>query len=194
MADNPFTLFNIWFDEAKQCDAIKEPTAMTLATATKEAAPSCRILLLKELEEDGIVFYTNYESWKSHELKANPQAAICFYWMPLDKQVRMEGRVTAVSDAQSDAYFAGRPHGSQIGAWASRQSQPLESREALIARIEGYEKQFEGKEVSRPPHWGGWKLTPHRIEFWHQQDDRLHDRWHYVKQANGEWVKELLNP
>ncbi|MBN8543753.1 MAG: pyridoxamine 5'-phosphate oxidase [Alphaproteobacteria bacterium] len=190
---DPFTLFNTWFAEAKAHASISEPTAMTLATATPTGTPSARIVLLKQVDTEGFVFFTNYQGRKSLELAGNPQAALCFYWMPLEKQVRIEGTVIKVSDRESDAYFNSRERGRQIGAWASLQSQSLESREALENRVQEIEKQYEGKPIPRPPHWGGWRLVPQTIEFWHQGQYRLHDRYIFTRE-NDAWIKTYLYP
>lgn len=191
---NPVTLFKQWFEEALAHPDLREPTAMSVATCTTEGRPSNRILLLKQVDEQGFVFFTNYEGRKSLELAKNPHAALCFYWMPLDKQVRIEGRAEKVSDSESDAYFASRERGRQIGAWASQQSQQLESREALNARAEAIEARYAGKAIPRPPHWGGWRVVPERIEFWHQGNFRLHDRFVFTRSKTGDWVKTYLYP
>lgn len=190
--DNPITKFTGWLADAKAERSIAEPTAMTLATASKDGMPSARILLLKEAGEDGFVFFTNYTSRKSAELKANPRATICFYWMPLNRQVRIEGTVAQVSAEESDAYFASRPRDRQIGAWASQQSQPLKNREELEARVKEFETKYPNI-VPRPPHWGGWRLTPGSIEFWQQHLDRLHEREIYRRDGT-RWTHTLLNP
>lgn len=191
----PFDLFASWLNEATQCTAIKEPTAMSLATANAQGTPSCRIVLLKAYDERGFTFFTNLESNKSKQLKTNPQAALCFYWMALDKQIRIEGAVESVSDSDADRYFASRARGSRIGAWASKQSRPLPTRETLEQSLDALEKTFEGKEIPRPPHWSGWRVVPRRIEFWIQGDYRIHDRWVYEKSsAHGLWEKTLLYP
>lgn len=188
----PFTQFAEWFAEAKATPTISEPTAMTLATATPEGKPSARIVLLKEFGPEGFVFYSNYTSRKGRELEANPQAALCFYWMPLDKQVRIEGRVTPVSDAEADAYFASRPRERQIGAWASLQSQDLAARTVLENRLVELEAAYPDT-VPRPPQWSGWRLKPESIEFWHQNWARLHARERYQRTADG-WSHTLLYP
>jgi len=189
---DPLQKFSDWLADAKATPAIAEPTAMTLATATADAAPSARIVLLKEHGAEGFVFYTNFESRKSAELKTNPQAALCFYWMPLDRQVRIEGTIAPARAAQSDAYFASRPRARQIGAWASLQSQLLADRATLEQRVAEIEARYPN-EVPRPPHWGGWVLTPRSIEFWHQNSARLHAREIYTRQGNG-WSHGLLYP
>lgn len=190
---DPVQLFNEWFAKAKEHPGISEPTAMTLATATADGRPSARIVLLKQADTEGFVFFTNYQGRKSVEIAENPHAALCFYWMPLNLQVRVEGAVKKVSDKESDDYFASRERGRQIGAWASQQSQPLNTREELEARFAEIEAKYEGKDVPRPPHWGGWRLVPESIEFWHQGTYRLHDRFVFTR-LNGEWVKTYLNP
>jgi len=192
--NDPIALFSHWLAEAKAHPAITEPTAMTLATATPTGTPSARIILLKDFDKDGFVFFTNYEGRKSIELKTNPAAALSFYWMPLERQVRIEGAAEKISAAESDAYFATRERGRQIGAWASLQSQTLDSRETLEARIRALEAEYEGKNVPRPPHWGGWRLVPHSIEFWHQGRYRLHDRYVFTREHDADWVKTYLYP
>lgn len=191
---DPIAQFQHWWDEAKQHPGIAEPTAMTLATATADGKPSARIVLLKQGDADGFTFFTNYEGRKSVELASNPQAALLFYWMPLDRQVRIEGRVQQVSAAESDAYFASRARDRQIGAWASQQSRPLATRNAFDAAIAALTQQYEGKPIPRPPHWGGWRLVPEIIEFWQQCDARLHVRDLYRRRADGGWDHSLLYP
>jgi len=168
-------------------------TAMALATSTPAGRPSARIVLLHGLDARGFVFYTNYEGRKGGELEANPHAALCFYWPWLDEQVRVEGRVTRLSDAESDAYFASRPRGKQVGAWASMQSRPLASREVLVDRVADAEARFAGKDVPRPPYWGGYRIAPERIEFWRAGEFRLHDREVYLREGDS-WRIERLYP
>ena len=168
-------------------------TAMSLATSTAAGKPSVRIVLLHGLDARGFVFYTNYEGRKGGELEANPHAALCFYWPWLDEQVRVEGRVTRLSDEESDAYFASRPRGKQVGAWASKQSRPLASREVLVDRVADAEARFAGKDVPRPPYWGGYRIAPERIEFWRAGEFRLHDREVYLREGDG-WKIERLYP
>lgn len=170
-----------------------EPTAMVLATVSAAGRPSARVVLLKGFDDNGFVFYTNLESRKGRELQANPFAALCFHWPPLEQQVRIEGRVASVSDAEADVYFASRPHGSQIGAWASKQSRALATREELEARVKSFEEKFAGGAVPRPPFWSGFRVIPERIEFWESRVSRLHDRAVYLRQ-NGAWVIEKLYP
>ncbi len=190
---DPFTLFARWFNEAVRCKAIKEPTAMCLATATPKGAPAARMVLLKGYDERGFAFYTNVRSRKGKEIAKNPQAALCFYWMALDKQVRIEGRLQPVSDAEADAYFASRAKGSQIGAWASQQSQGLASKKDLLNRVAKYTAKYGLSEVPRPPHWSGFILKPKRFEFWQQGEFRIHDRTEFRRGKNG-WKRQLLYP
>lgn len=190
----PIHKFSEWFAAAKACATLREPTAMTLATATASGIPSARIVLLKDHGEHGFVFYTNHTSRKSHEILENPHAALCFYWMPLDRQVRVEGTIARVADAVADAYFMSRPRTRQIGAWASLQSQPLDRRETLDARVDQLTASYEGKPIPRPPHWSGWQLTPRSIEFWEQSEARLHTREIYTRDASGLWQHSLLYP
>lgn len=190
--EHPIKKFTQWFEQA-QLAGVKEPTAMTLATATAEGVPSARIVLLKAHDERGFVFYTNLSSRKGREITANPQAALVFYWAALDKQVRIEGTLSPVSDAEADAYFASRERHKQAGAWASLQSEPLDARETLVARAAAIEKHYEGQPIPRPPHWSGTRLTPSSIEFWHQRDARLHEREIYIRTSDG-WSHTLLYP
>lgn len=166
---------------------------MTLATADPSGRPSARVVLLKGVDERGFVFFTNYGSRKARELQDNPQAALCFYWRDFDEQVRVEGRVELLPEEESDAYFASRERASQIGAWASRQSEPMASRTQLLARYAAIEARFAGRPVPRPPFWGGFLLVPQRIEFWFNQIHRLHDRIVYTRQGDG-WQSERLFP
>jgi len=173
---------------------LPEPTAMALATATASGLPSVRMVLLKEADERGFVFYTNLGSRKARELAENPRAALCFHWQPLEVQVRVEGKVEPVSPVEADAYFAGRPRGSQIGAWASKQSTLLASREELEERIRSVNERYSDGEVPRPEFWSGFRVVPERIEFWFGQPSRLHDREVYIRDAaepNGWWVERL---
>jgi pyridoxamine 5'-phosphate oxidase len=189
---DPIAQFAKVFEQAKKV-VTPEPAAVILATASTEGKPSARVVLLKGFDERGFVFYTNLESQKGKELKANPSAALCFYFPPLYQQVRVEGRVEQVSDAEAGAYFATRPRGSQIGAWASKQSAPLASREQLEADFKAMEEKFAGREVPRPPFWSGFRLIPERIEFWESRENRLHDRTAYSRK-DGEWKIEKLYP
>ena len=189
---NPIEQFRGWFGEALAAD-LHEPNAMTLATATPDGRPSARVVLLKGFDERGFVFYTNYEGRKSTEIEANPRAALVFYWGELERQVRVEGRVSRVPDEASDAYFAERPRGSQLGAWASEQSRPVRDRGALEERLRELEGEYEGREVPRPPFWGGYRVEPETIEFWQGRENRLHDRLRYHR-AGELWRRERLQP
>ncbi len=190
---DPLKLFQRWLDEAIAA-GIHLPEAMTMATATPDGKPSARLILLKQADETGFVFYTNYNSLKARELDANPQAALVFYWPQFERQVRVEGKVERISADESDAYFKTRPRESQIGALASPQSEVIASREALQQRVDELEKLYEGREVERPAHWGGYRLAPERIEFWKGRSGRLHDRILYERQADGSWTIKRLAP
>lgn len=184
------------FDEAKN-SAEFEPNAMSLATATADGWPSVRAVLLKAFDERGFVFYTHVDSRKGLELDANPRAALLFLWRSLREagiQVRIEGAVERVSDVEADAYFATRPRMSQIGAWASQQSQPLASGEAFDAAVAKAENRFDGQSVPRPAGWTGYRVVPAAFEFWYGARYRLHERWHYLRGADGTWSKRMLNP
>jgi len=171
-------------------------TAMTLATATPEGAPSARTVLLKAFDARGFVFYTHMDGRKGGELQANPKAALLFHWprVRAGVQVRIEGGVAVVAEAEADAYFASRPRGSQVGAWASEQSETLDSREAFERRIAKFEREFEGREVPRPPRWTGFRVVPRAVEFWYGAQYRLHERWLYEREADGNWSKRMLYP
>lgn len=188
----PFDLFARWYAEARASEP-RDANAMTLATADAEGRPAARLVLLKAADERGFAFYTNLESRKGGELAANPQAALCFHWKSLGRQVRIEGVVERVSDAEADAYFASRPRDSQIGAWASDQSRPLESRAELERRVAQGEARFGSDPVPRPPYWSGFRVVPHRLEFWQEQPFRLHDRILYVRNEAG-WRTGRLFP
>ncbi len=192
---DPIERFRTVYAQAEKIDRsiIPEPNAMSLGTIEEGGQPSVRIVLLKAFDEGGFVFYTNYEGRKGRELLAHPRAALCFYWAPLDIQVRIEGTVTKVADEEADAYFASRERRSQVGAWASRQSRPLESPTALDERFAMYEKEFEGREVPRPSFWSGFRVAPERIEFWKGKANRLHERHLYTRDGNG-WKIETLYP
>lgn len=170
-----------------------EPTAFALATAGMDGAPSVRMLLLKHADTRGFVFYSNRESRKGTELRDRPRAAMCFWWGVVARQIRIEGIVEPVTDGEADAYFASRPRGSQVGAWASAQSRPLASRADLLERAAAVEAEYRGRAIPRPPHWSGWRLAPDRIEFWYGQENRLHERIEYRREAGG-WVERILAP
>jgi pyridoxamine 5'-phosphate oxidase len=188
---NPFLLFGEWFAEAAD---LFQPNGMTLATVSAEGRPSARTVLLKGFDEKGFVFFTNYNSRKAQELAANSWAALLFWWREQFRQVRIEGTVTMVTTAESDDYFATRPRGSQIGAWASPQSQVIKHRAELEAQVQEVEQRFEGENVSRPSYWGGYCLEPVLFEFWQGQEDRLHDRLQYGRVDTNQWVIERLAP
>ena len=189
---DPFEEFTAWFYAAVAAEPAL-PEAMTLATVSPEGQPSTRMVLLKAHDARGFVFYTNFDSAKGRDLLANPNASLCFHWKSLGRQVRIDGTVSPVDDAEADAYFASRPRGSQIGAWASEQSAPLESRAALEARVTALEAEHAGGDVPRPPHWSGFRLAPARIEFWQDRPDRLHDRLVFERHGVG-WRETRLQP
>jgi pyridoxamine 5'-phosphate oxidase len=190
---DPIRLFRRWFDDAIASGS-RLPDSMTLATATKDGRPSARMVLLKQLDRDGFVFYTNYESSKARELDENPRAALVFYWTQLDRQVRVEGRVERISAAESDEYFRTRPRDSQLGALASPQSEVLESREILEQRFRELDELYRDRAVERPANWGGYRLKPERIEFWQNRESRLHDRILYERRADSSWTIKRLAP
>ena len=190
---NPIEQFRTWFDKVLTSN-LHEPNAMALATATLDGRPSARVVLLKGFDERGFVFYTNYEGRKGEELEANPHCALLFYWGEVERQVRVEGRVRRVPDKESDAYFAGRPRGSQLGAWASEQSRLVGDRGALEHRLRELEAEYEGREVPRPPFWGGYRVEPETIEFWQGRENRLHDRLVYLRSEDGGWRRGRLQP
>ena len=192
VADNPFTQFDKWWDEAVN-SKIDEVNAMTLATASVTAMPAARIVLLKSVTTDGFVFFTNYNSKKGEELEKNPNACLVFFWKELERQIRITGTVEKVSSEESNAYFNSRPVGSRIGAWASPQSRVIDSRKTIEDNIKKYENEFEGENIDRPSHWGGYIVKPAVIEFWQGRPSRLHDRIQYSFKDGG-WIIERLSP
>jgi pyridoxamine 5'-phosphate oxidase len=192
VADDPIVQFRRWFDEAVAAQVL-EPNAMCLATATPDAYPSARTVLLKEVDARGFVFYTDYRSRKGRELADNPCASLCFFWAELERQVRINGAVQRVSRAESDVYFQSRPRGSRIGAWTSAQSSALAAREVLEQQLAENEARFGDGPVPLPDHWGGYRVVPEEIEFWQGRPSRLHDRMHFRREA-GAWVKQRLSP
>jgi pyridoxamine 5'-phosphate oxidase len=191
-ATDPLALFTRWMDDAKVSE-LNDPNAMSLATCTPDGRPSVRIVLLKRFNERGFAFYTNGESRKGHELRENQHAALCLHWKSRQRQVRIEGPISELPPEDVDAYFKRRHRMSQIGAWASHQSQPLASREELLKRTEEFEKKFPG-EVPRPPHWTGFLVKPETMEFWQEREYRLHDRFVFHAEAGGGWSKQRLYP
>jgi pyridoxamine 5'-phosphate oxidase len=190
---NPFKQFDKWFQQALAA-GLPEPNAMTLATATLDGKPSARIVLLKGFDERGFVFFTNYESRKGRELAANPQAALVCYWIELERQVRISGPVSRVSSEESETYFRSRPLGSQLGAWASQQSEVVGGRKILEDRLEQLTQEYQTKPVPLPPNWGGYRVAPETIEFWQGRANRLHDRLRYTVQSSSQWLIERLSP
>lgn len=192
LSADPIDQFAAWYQAARTAGQ-PEPEAMALATSGADGQPSVRYVLLRGLDERGFVFYTNGQSRKGAEMAANPRAALAFRWLTVDRQVRVRGPVALVDDAESDVYFAGRPRGSQIGAWASDQSRPVSSREQLEERVRDTEARFAGRPVTRPPWWGGWRVAPEEVEFWQQGSFRLHDRFLYRRQGEV-WAVTRLYP
>jgi pyridoxamine 5'-phosphate oxidase len=191
--DDPVLFFSTWFREAERA-MITEINAMTLATADHEGRPHGRIVLLKGLEEQAFVFFTNYDSDKGHEISANPHAALVFFWKELERQVRIEGRIEKIPEAESDIYFQSRPAGSRLGAWASPQSTVIPHRNILDLNYARYEAEFSGIEIPRPAHWGGYRVIPERIEFWQGRSSRMHDRILFVRNEAGNWGRSRLAP
>lgn len=190
---DPIVQFQKWFDEALKAEPV-EPTAMTLCTVDKDGTPSSRIVLLKGAEPRGFMFFTNYESRKGRELAGNPRAALTLFWADLEREVCLAGTVSRTSRADSEKYFAMRPRGAQLGAWVSRQSTVVRDRAFLETRLAELEKEFAGRDVPAPPYWGGYLLVPERMEFWQGRPNRLHDRFQYLKQADGSWRIDRLSP
>lgn len=192
VSDDPIKQFAVWFNEALEAEII-DANAMTLATADKKGKPSARTVLLKQYDENGFVFYTNYESKKGKELTENPHAALLFYWKELERQVRITGSVIKTTEQDSKYYFDERPFESRLGAWASKQSSVIAGRHYLEAKFEEYKKEFEGKKIPVPPYWGGYNVVPESIEFWQGRENRLHDRIRYIKNKDS-WSIERLSP
>ena len=192
--DDPFKLFEKWFVEAKKKE-INDPNALALGTAGKEGVPSVRIVLLKGFDKNGFVFYTNLNSTKGNEIKENPNATMCFHWKSLLRQIRIVGTLKQVADNTADDYYNSRTYESRIGAWASKQSSILKSRDELLNTLEDYKKKYNDKNnVPRPSHWSGWNLKPSSIEFWLDGENRIHERLKYTLDKNNNWVKSLLSP
>jgi pyridoxamine 5'-phosphate oxidase len=190
---DPVKQFENWFTAAIEA-GIRDVNAMSLATAGADGRPSVRIVLLKNFDHDGFVFFTNYESDKGKQLAANPYAALAFYWIELDRQIRISGKVEKISRQESEAYFHSRPLGSQLSAWASRQSEVIDGRRVLDARMAEMAERFRDKPVPLPPHWGGYRVKPDMLEFWQGRPNRLHDRFRYTRRADGFWLIERLAP
>jgi len=192
--NDPIELFKIWMEEAKISEP-NDPNALALATADTNSIPSVRMVLLKDFNKDGFVFYTNLESQKGNEIKENPKASMCFHWKSLLRQIRINGKLLKVTDKAADEYYNSRAYNSRIGAWASKQSKVLKNRNDLILSIKEYEKKYNEKDnVPRPKHWSGWNLSPLSIEFWLDGNNRIHERLKYIKGENGIWNKSLLSP
>ena len=192
--DNPFELFHQWFEEAKKRE-INDPNALALGTASKDGVPSVRMVLLKDYNKNGFVFYTNLNSQKGNEIKKNPNATMCFHWKSLLRQVRIVGTLKQVDDQTADEYYNSRAYESRIGAWASKQSTVLKNRDDLLNAMEDFKKKFKEKDkVPRPNHWSGWNLKPSSIEFWLDGDNRIHERLKYILDEKANWTKYLLSP
>jgi pyridoxamine 5'-phosphate oxidase len=192
--DDPIQLFKLWMDEAKKAEP-NDPNALSLATSDKNNFPSVRMVLLKDFNQNGFVFYTNLNSQKGNELKENPKVSMCFHWKSLLRQIRISGIVTQVNDEVADQYYNSRGYESRIGAWASKQSEELSSRDQLINSIKEYKNKYNDEnKVPRPSHWSGWNLSPSIIEFWLDGESRIHERLKYTKDSSGQWTKSLLSP
>lgn len=192
MQTNPIEQFRHWFEEAEQA-GVKEPNTMTLATVNKQGQPTIRVMLMKEVTDQGVVFYTNFKSRKGREMDGQPKAALNFYWQDLERQVRFDGAVTKIPDEESNQYFQTRPRGSQLGAWVSEQSETIPSREYLEEQLTICESRYKDQDIPRPPHWGGYHLMPISVEFWQGGPHRLHDRIQYSL-SNGQWSLKRLAP
>jgi pyridoxamine 5'-phosphate oxidase len=192
MKPDPIEQFKIWYKEAEVAE-VPEPNTMTLATVSNLGQPTIRVVLLKEITDDGIIFYTNFRSRKGREMEEHPKTALNFYWQKMERQVRMDGQVSKIPEQVSDAYFATRPRGSQLGAWVSEQSKTIPTRQYLEEQLKSYQAQFDGVQIPRPPHWGGYLLMPSRVEFWQGGANRLHDRIQYSL-INNRWNRCRLAP
>ena len=192
--DDPLQLFKVWMAEAEKSEP-NDPNAVSLATSNKDNAPSVRMVLLKDFNINGFVFYTNLNSQKGNELKENPKAAMCFHWKSLLRQIRIAGKISHVTDEEADQYYNSRGYESRVGAWASKQSSILNNRDELFNSIKKYKEKYNDKNnVPRPSHWSGWNLSPLSIEFWLDGENRIHERLKYTKDSSGQWIKSLLNP
>lgn len=189
---DPFRQFGLWFSQALE-SGIQEPNAMVLSTCNSAGAPSLRVVLLKDFSAEGFTFFTNYQSRKGEEMATHPQVSLLFLWLPLERQVRIEGYVEKLAETDSDAYFYSRPEGSRLGAWASEQSRVIEGREVLEERLEQFRNSWAGSEIPRPPYWGGYRIIPGYFEFWQGRDNRLHDRFSYTPEDN-QWCIKRLAP
>jgi pyridoxamine 5'-phosphate oxidase len=191
---SPIQLFSQWFQDALDSDQIKDATAMTLATVDSENQPWTRIVLLKEHDDRGFTFFTNSNSIKGNHLEHSPKVSLCFYWPPLDRQIRIMGTARKITPQESETYFASRPRESQISAWASIQSSELDERLTLMNRYDKFTKQYENADIPRPDFWNGYRVTPHQIEFWLSRPHRLHERLNYTRQPDNTWQKSALHP
>ena len=192
LSSDPIEQFHSWFEEAEKA-GVPEPNIMTLATVNDQGQPSLRVVLMKEISDRGIIFYTNFRSRKAREMDQHPKAALNFFWYIMNRQVRLEGSIVKVPETKSDEYFKTRPRGSQLGAWVSEQSEVIPSREYLEEQLESYQSKFQDQEIPRPPHWGGYLLIPHKVEFWQSGHNRLHDRIQYNLNQNN-WERCRLAP
>jgi pyridoxamine 5'-phosphate oxidase len=191
---DPFRQFNLWFERAKKAVSLEFPNAMCLGSIDEEGFPDSRMVLMKSVDHLGFVFYTNYQSAKGRALLETPKASLLFYWEPLQRQVRVQGAVEIIPESEADQYFSSRPRESQLGAWASAQSAVIRNREELEERVREVRERFRGKPVPRPEYWSGFRVVPHRFEFWQLRLSRLHDRFRYLRSEDGRWEIERLSP